>query len=80
MKLPRNVSGDDLVKGLRRVGYETRRQVGDHVRMTTQENGEHHVSVPLHNPLKVGTLSAILMSVASHLRLSREQLLHLMKV
>jgi predicted RNA binding protein YcfA (HicA-like mRNA interferase family) len=59
MKLPRDVSGSDLVKGLRRVGYEVTRQKGDHVYMTTQVHGEHHVVIPMHNPVKVGTFAAI---------------------
>jgi predicted RNA binding protein YcfA (HicA-like mRNA interferase family) len=80
MKLPRDISGDALVKGLKRVGYEVSRQKGDHVYMTTQENGEHHVSVPLHNPIKTGTLSAILGSVAAHLKMDRDGLIRAMKI
>ena len=80
MKLPRDLFGSELVKGLRRVGYHDTRQTGDHVYMTTRQKGEHHVSVPLHKPLKVGTLSEILTSVSTHLEISREQLLHMMKL
>lgn len=80
MKLPRDLSGEEIVRGLRRVSYETTRQKGDHVYMTTQTGGEHHVCIPLHNPVKTGTLAAILGSVASHLRVSREELLRKMKV
>jgi hypothetical protein len=67
MKLTRDVSGDDLVKGLQRVDHSVTRQKGDYLYMTTQRSGEHHVSIPLHNPMKVGTLSGILRSVATHL-------------
>jgi predicted RNA binding protein YcfA (HicA-like mRNA interferase family) len=80
MKVPRNLRGDDIVKGLRHVGYESTRQKGDHVYMTTTVNGEHHVSVPLHNPVKVGTLTAILGSVAAHLKMTRDELLRRMNV
>lgn len=80
MKLPRNVSGDAVVKGLRRVGYDVTRQKGDHVYMTTSVNGEHHVSVPLHHPIKVGTFAAIVAAVGSHLRIERGQLLRSMKL
>ena len=59
MRVPRNVSGEDLVNGLTRVGYEQNRQRGSHVRMTTRINGEHHVTVPLHRPIGIGTLSAL---------------------
>ncbi len=80
MKLPREVSGADLVKGLRRVGYEATRQKGDHVYMTTQLRGEHHVAVPLHNPIKVGTFAGILAAVANRLGIERDALLREMKI
>jgi predicted RNA binding protein YcfA (HicA-like mRNA interferase family) len=63
-----------LAKALRRVGYETSRQTGSHIRLVTTESGQHHVTVPNHNPIKVGTLSGILADVAAHLQLSREEL------
>jgi predicted RNA binding protein YcfA (HicA-like mRNA interferase family) len=80
MKLPRDVSGDALVRGLKKVGYEAARQKGAHVYMTTRQNGEHHVAVPLHNPVKVGTLSAILASVAAHLQVDRDALITAMNL
>jgi hypothetical protein len=45
------------------------------MRLTTYEHGEHHLTIPQHTPLRIGTLSAILADVAKHLELSREQLL-----
>ena len=80
MKLPRDLSGDELVRGFRRVGYEVMRQKGDHVYMTTHSGGEHHVSVPLHNPVKTGTLAALLSAVAGHFQIDRNELLRRMKV
>jgi predicted RNA binding protein YcfA (HicA-like mRNA interferase family) len=68
------------VKGLHRVGYTTTRQKGDHVYLTTQVRGEHHVAVPLHKPVKVGTFSAILASVAEHFQVETEELLRQMKL
>lgn len=75
MKLPRDLSGADLVKALARLGYEVSHQTGSHIRLTTQRNGEHHVTVPAHDPIKVGTLNAILRAVAEHADLTREELL-----
>lgn len=66
MKLPRDVSGAELRLALLRLGYETVRQRGSHVRITTQVKGEHHEVIPLHNAIKVKTLSSILKSVAQH--------------
>ncbi len=75
MKIPRDCNGADLVRALRRLGYETRRQTGSHIQLTTQRGGEHHVSVPDHRPLKVGLLNALLKDVAAHHGLSIEELL-----
>lgn len=80
MKLPRDVTGPQLVKALRRLDYAVTRQTGSHVRLTTQRDGEHHEVVPNHNPIKCGTLSAILKSVAWHHRLTVGDLLTLLKL
>jgi predicted RNA binding protein YcfA (HicA-like mRNA interferase family) len=66
MKLPRDVSGVDLAKRLGRLGYEVTRQTGSHLRLTTRERGQHHVTIPNHDPLRVGTLAGILGDVAGH--------------
>ena len=74
MKLPRDCSGAELIKSLKRLGYQTTRQTGSHIRLTTNENGSHHVTIPLHSPLRVGTLASILDDVARHFGLSRDEL------
>ena len=74
MRLPRDLSGNDLVKALGRVGYQVTRQTGSHIRLTRNSSGSHHVTVPAHDPLKVGTLAAILSDVAQNLEVSREEL------
>jgi len=75
MRLPRDVSGADLARALRRLGYQVTRQTGSHMRLTTEEHGEHHVTVPAHSPLRLGTLNGILRDVAEHRGLSRDELL-----
>jgi predicted RNA binding protein YcfA (HicA-like mRNA interferase family) len=75
MKLPRDISGDELAKALRKLGYVVTRQTGSHLRLTTSERGEHHVTIPRHDPIKIGTLAGILQDVATHFDVSREQLL-----
>jgi predicted RNA binding protein YcfA (HicA-like mRNA interferase family) len=75
MRLPRDLSGNDLAQVLRKLGYSITRQTGSHLRLTTFEQGEHHLTIPLHASLRVGTLSAILADVAAHFKVSREQLL-----
>jgi predicted RNA binding protein YcfA (HicA-like mRNA interferase family) len=57
------------------LGYEVSHQTGSHIRLTTKQQGEHHLTIPAHNPLKVGTLNAILKDVANHLKLTREEII-----
>lgn len=75
MKLPRAISGAELVKSLGRIGYRVTRQTGSHIRMTTDHPAQHHITIPNHDPLRIGTLSAILTELATHLKLSREELI-----
>ncbi len=76
MKLPRDVSGDALVRSLRRFGYEITRQTGSHIRLTSKlKSMEHHVTIPAHRQLRIGTLAEILSDVATYLDLSREELM-----
>ncbi len=75
MKLPRDCDGADLVRALRKFDYLVARQDGSHIRMVTQAHGEHHVTIPNHWPIKVGTLHDILKSVAEHHDLTIDRLL-----
>ena len=75
MRLPRDLSGAEFVKALSRVGYRVTRQTGSHVRLTIDHPAQHHVTVPAHDSLKVGTLSGILNDVSNHLKISRDDLM-----
>ncbi|MFQ5341808.1 MAG: type II toxin-antitoxin system HicA family toxin [Anaerolineae bacterium] len=75
MKLPRDVSGDELVKRLAMLEYHPTRQTGSHVRLTRSNDDEHHITVPSHKTLKVGTLNSILRDVAEHLQMSKDELI-----
>lgn len=75
MKLPRDLTGHRLVQALAALGYTVIRQTGSHIRATTQENGEHHITIPNHSPIKPGTLNAILKDVANHFEIDRDELL-----
>ena len=63
MKLPRDLSGEALAKMLKILGYQPTRQTGSHIRLTTYQKGEHHVTIPNHHSLRVGTLSNILVKI-----------------
>lgn len=75
MRLPRDISGTELASLLRQYGYSVTRQTGSHLRLTSRIKGsEHHISIPRHRSLKVGTLSSILSDVAGYLEINREAL------
>jgi predicted RNA binding protein YcfA (HicA-like mRNA interferase family) len=74
-KLPRDVNADDLVKALCRIGYAVVRQTGSHIRLKGGTDGKWPITVPNHNPIRVGTLNAILDDVEDHTGRSREALL-----
>ena len=76
MKIPRDITASDLIRALRVLGYETVRQDGSHIRLTTTMEGTHPVTVPNHRPLKTGTLlGGILKPVVAHLKLTVDELL-----
>ena len=76
MRLPRSLSGAELADLLRRTyDYSLTRQRSSHMRLTSAFMGyEHHVSIPRHNPLRIGTLSGILGDVAEYLQIDRDEL------
>jgi predicted RNA binding protein YcfA (HicA-like mRNA interferase family) len=74
VKLPRDLSGAELARALGAFGYRTTRQTGSHMRLTTSTPAEHHVTVPAHAPLKLGTLRAILGEVAAAQKLDIAEL------
>lgn len=70
MKLPRDLDGARLASMLGRFGYHITRQTGSHIRLTSHQKGtEHHVTIPAHKVLAVGTLHAILREVANYLEI-----------
>jgi predicted RNA binding protein YcfA (HicA-like mRNA interferase family) len=75
MKIPRNISGRSLAKKLEIFGYSITRQTGSHIRLTTTQSGEHHITIPRHNPLKIGTLSSILNAVSEHFEKTKEEII-----
>ena len=53
MRLPRDLSGWELAQALRVLGYRVTRQTGSHLRLTTLEQGEHHITIPRHDALRM---------------------------
>lgn len=78
MKMPRSVSGTDLVKALKRLGYEQTRQTGSHIRLSLQQTTQHHLTIPNHDPIKVGTLAAIVADVSAQLDMPRDEVMRIL--
>ena len=78
MRLPRDLSGEDLAARLTGLGYHVTRQTGSHLRLTTEQGGEYHITIPRHATLRIGTLSAIVSDVAQHHHFDRDALLTLL--
>ena len=57
MKVPRDVSGHEAVRALIRLGFEVMRQTGSHVQMSREGR---HVTIPAHDPIRVGALKSVL--------------------
>jgi predicted RNA binding protein YcfA (HicA-like mRNA interferase family) len=75
MKLPRDVSGDRLIRAIERMGYAVVRQKGSHVRLRHEGPPQHMITIPLHSPLKPGTLHGILSEVAQMRSIAIESLM-----
>jgi predicted RNA binding protein YcfA (HicA-like mRNA interferase family) len=56
-KLPRDLSGEEITRSLRRLGFAVVRQRGSHIRL---EKDARRVTVPNHGDVNVRTLSSIL--------------------
>jgi len=73
-KLPQ-VSGSDLVKLLKSLGYEVTRQRGSHIRLKkVAALGEHAITIPAHKVIAKGTLGDILNRVSLWNNISKEEI------
>jgi predicted RNA binding protein YcfA (HicA-like mRNA interferase family) len=76
MKIPRGLSGSDLVQALcRKLAYRVVHQEGSHIVLETSEPAHQRIAVPAHRCLRVGTLNAILRAVAKHKGVERRAIL-----
>jgi predicted RNA binding protein YcfA (HicA-like mRNA interferase family) len=76
MKVPRDLSGAQLIKALcRDWDYHAVNQEGSHVILQTTTPVHQRLSVPNHKPLRIGTLNAILRVVAAHKGVDRQAVL-----
>ena len=75
MKLPRDLSGNEVAKLLaRHYGYRVTRTKGSHMMLTlTVDSNRHTVTVPRHRDVHIGTLDTIIANVAEFLNLSKRE-------
>ncbi|MCD6256485.1 type II toxin-antitoxin system HicA family toxin [Candidatus Aerophobetes bacterium] len=75
-KIPRDLSGKKLAKLLSKYEYKVVRQTGSHIRLVSNfKRVEHKITIPAHNPIKIGTLNNILVDVAEYLEISKQNLI-----
>ena len=75
MKRPRDISSGQLIKKLRSFGYEPTRQTGSHIRLTTEKNGQHHITIPQKRQLTIGKINAVLWELVRHFGIPRKELM-----
>jgi predicted RNA binding protein YcfA (HicA-like mRNA interferase family) len=76
MKIPRDLSGEELVRLLcRNWSYRVVHQVGSHVILETETPSHQRIAVPAHKNLRLGTLNAILRAIAKHKGVERSEIL-----
>jgi predicted RNA binding protein YcfA (HicA-like mRNA interferase family) len=65
-----------LCKLLEKFGYSITRQAGSHIRLTSHLMGiEHSITIPDHDPIKIGTLNKIFRDVADYLKTNKESII-----
>ena len=74
-RMPRDVSHKNLCTSLNKYGYTISRQTGSHIRLNSNLMGyEHSITIPAHNPIKVGTLNNILNEISKYFKITKEEL------
>ncbi len=75
MKIPRDISSDNLIQLLKKYDYKITHQTGSHIRLTSNIKGkEHNITIPKHKDLKIGTLNNILKDISRYLEIDKDNL------
>lgn len=75
MKMPRDISPDKLITALGKINYFVSQQKGSHIRLQNNKlKNVHHITIPNHSPIKIGTLNNILKEIADKFEISKEEL------
>jgi len=75
MKIPRDLSGREVASTLvKRLGYSIVHERGSHIVLETDDPTHQRIAIPDHKNLRLGTLNAILKTVASHKQLKKGEI------
>lgn len=74
MRLPSDISAPELIKLFQKFGYHITRQKDSHIRLTTVLQGENHITIPNHNPIRLATLSSKIGDIAFHFKTIKESI------
>ena len=76
MKLPRDIGGEKLITLLTKYGYRMTNHTGSHIKIaSTIKGNEHHLTIPAHDTIKVGTLNCILNDLSEYLEIDKQSLI-----
>lgn len=77
MKIPRDLKGSDLARVLcRQWDYKVVHQQGSHIILDTEIPSHQRISIPNHNPLRLGTLNSILRAVSRHKGVTKAEIIN----
>jgi predicted RNA binding protein YcfA (HicA-like mRNA interferase family) len=72
MKVPRDISGQELVSSLKKNGFFVSRQTGSHIRLSSHSTPQYHITIPNHDPIKIGTMNNILTELSIYFKISKK--------
>lgn len=73
MKIPRDISSDNIIQLLKKYDYKVTHQTRSHIRLTSNVKGtEHNITIPKHKELKIGTINNILNDISKYLEIDKE--------
>ena len=74
-RLPKDCDYRRLASFLKKYDYQFIRQKGSHIRLYS-DRYSHYLTIPAHNPIKIGTLNNILSDIANRTGVSKEELIN----
>jgi len=78
MRIPRDLSEREVAATLvRKLEYRVVHERGSHIVLETDEPSHQRIAIPDHKSLRLGTLNAILRTVASHKHVEKDAIISL---